>query len=112
MPQWRGVLMAEGGITPVDDASEVVGRDFGGGDVEGEDIEGELGEGQVLVALLNLRPVVLRLDGQLTAHGVLSLDHVRVDVFRVEPAHCSCCVVKLPSRACQVGQIQVLSPEW
>ena len=72
----------------------------------------DLGEGQVLVALLNLRPVVLRLDGQLTTHGVFSLDHVRVDVFRVEPAHCFCCVVKLPSRACQVGQIQVLSPEW
>ena len=38
--------MPEGGVTAVDEASEVCGRDFGGRDVEGEDSEGKVGEGE------------------------------------------------------------------
>jgi hypothetical protein len=46
-----GFRSAEGRITPVDDAPEVVGGDLGTGDVEGEDLEGQVGEGEVLPGL-------------------------------------------------------------
>lgn len=46
-----GFRSAEGGVTPVDDAPEVVGGDLGAGDVEGEDFEGQVGEGEVLPGL-------------------------------------------------------------
>ena len=50
----------------------------------------DLVEGQVLaVALPELGAEDLRLDGQLAAHRVLGLHHVRVDVVYGEPAHCS-----------------------
>jgi hypothetical protein len=42
---------AEGGVTPVDDAPEVVGGDLGAGDVEGENLESQVGEGEVLPSL-------------------------------------------------------------
>jgi hypothetical protein len=45
----------------------------------------DLLEGQVGRAICQRGPVFLRLDGQLTAHGVLGLPDVRVDVVDVEP---------------------------
>ena len=42
----RDVGVPEGGVTAVDEALEVCGRDFGGRDVEGEDSEGKVGEGE------------------------------------------------------------------
>lgn len=69
--------MAEGGITPVDDAPEVVGRDLGGRDVEGKDVKGELGKWQILPALPTGRLRDLLGDVQ-AAVGGKALEH---DVF-------------------------------
>ena len=77
MPQGCGLLVAEGGITPVDDAPQVFGRDLGGGDIEGEDVEGELGEGQVFPALPATRLRDLLGDVQ-AAVGGEALQH---DIF-------------------------------
>lgn len=60
----------------------------------------DLVEGKVLgVALSDLGAVLLRLDGQLAADGVLGLDDVRVDVLDGETAHGCDAAVKTSSVA-------------
>lgn len=77
MPKRGSLLVAEGGITPVDDAPEVVGRDLGGGDVERKDVEGELGKWQIFPTLPAGRLRDLLGDVQ-AAVGGEALEH---DVF-------------------------------